>query len=128
MAKKPVANPKLLAVASLMESNLETPLSCAQLVRKVGLSARQLERLFSRYLGETPTRYYMGLRLQRAKQLLQQTSMPILSVALACGFVSASHFSKCYSEHFHKTPSEERRGGVSAGRPRPAAAVPTHWS
>ena len=97
-----------------MEANLETPLSCAELVRRVGLSARQLQRLFKRYLGETPTRYYMGLRLDRAKQLLQQTSMPILSVGLACGFVSASHFSKCYSEHFGKKPSEERRGAFAS--------------
>jgi transcriptional regulator GlxA family with amidase domain len=50
------------------------------------------------------------MRLNRARQLLRQTSMPILSVGLACGFVSASHFSKCYSEHFDRTPSEERKG------------------
>ena len=58
----------------------------------------------------TPTRYYLEMRLNRARQLLRQTSMPILSVGLACGFVSASHFSKCYSEHFDRTPSEERKG------------------
>jgi transcriptional regulator GlxA family with amidase domain len=45
----------------------------------------------------------------RAQQLLQQTDMPILSIAMACGFVSASHFSKCYSEHLTRTPSQERR-------------------
>jgi transcriptional regulator GlxA family with amidase domain len=108
-----VANQNLLGIVSLMEAHLEVPLSCGQLARKVGLSARQLERLFKRYLGETPTRYYMALRLERARQLLQQTSMPILSVGLACGFVSASHFSKCYSEHFGKKPSEERRGAFA---------------
>jgi len=41
---------------------------------------------------------------------LVQTSIPVVEVAIACGFVSASHFSKCYSEHFDRTPSEERKG------------------
>ncbi len=105
-----VANPKVLAIVAIMEKTLEEPLSCSQLADEAELSPRQLERLFQRYLGETPTRYYLSLRLERAKTLLMQTSMPILSVGLACGFVSASHFSKCYHEHFGRTPSEERFG------------------
>ena len=104
-----VAHPKLLSVIQMMEENLEEPLSCAELARIVGLSARQLERLFRKYLGKVPTRYYLDLRLKRSRFLLLQTSMPVLSVALSCGFVSASHFSKCYRERFQKTPSEERR-------------------
>jgi transcriptional regulator GlxA family with amidase domain len=104
-----VAHPKLLAVVSEMEKSLETPLSCAELAEEVGLSTRQLERLFRRYIGEAPTKYYLGLRLKRARYLLRQTSMPILTIGLACGFISASHFSKCYSEHFGRTPSQERR-------------------
>ena len=108
-ARVGVAHPKLLTVISEMESRIEQPLTCAHLAKIVGLSPRQLERLFQRYLDATPTRYYLALRLQRARHLLRQTSMPILSVGLACGFVSASHFSKCYSEHFKRTPSEERK-------------------
>ncbi len=104
-----VAHPKLIAIIGQMEKRLENPASCAQLAREAGLSARQLERLFQKYIGDSPTRYYLQLRLDRARFLLMQTSMPILSVGLACGFVSASHFSKCYSEHFRKTPSEERK-------------------
>jgi AraC family transcriptional regulator, glycine betaine-responsive activator len=105
-----VANPKVLAIVAMMEKTLEEPLSCADLAEEADLSPRQLERLFQRYLGETPTRYYLSLRLERARALLMQTSMPVLSVGLACGFVSASHFSKCYHEHFGRTPSEERFG------------------
>jgi AraC family transcriptional regulator, glycine betaine-responsive activator len=105
-----VANPKVLAIVAMMEKTLEEPLSCTELAEEAELSPRQLERLFQRYLGETPTRYYLGLRLERARTLLMQTSLPILSVGLACGFVSASHFSKCYHEHFGRTPSEERFG------------------
>ena len=104
-----VAHPKLISVVSEMERCIEQPLSCADLAEGAGLSTRQLERLFRRYIGQVPTRYYLSLRLTRARQLLQQTSMPILSIGLACGFVSASHFSKCYSEHFDRTPSQERR-------------------
>ena len=109
-ARLGVAHPKLIGVVGEMERCIEQPLSCADLAAGVGLSTRQLERLFSRYIGQAPTRYYLGLRLERARHLLLQTSMPVLSVGLACGFVSASHFSKCYSEHFARTPSQERRG------------------
>ena len=56
----------------------------------------------------TPTRYYLNLRLNRAKQLLDQTNMSILSVALACGFVSASHFSKCFKEYYGRTARQDR--------------------
>jgi transcriptional regulator GlxA family with amidase domain len=105
-----VAHPKLLAVVAEMERRLEQPASCTQLARLVSLSPRQLERLFQKYIDSTPTRYYLTIRLERARHLLLQTSIPILSVGIACGFVSASHFSKCYSEHFNRTPSEERKG------------------
>lgn len=109
-ARLGVAHPKLLSVVALMEKTIENPLSCAQLADEAGFSTRQLERLFCRYLGRSPTRHYLSLRLERARYLLRQTSMPILSVAMACGFVSASHFSKSYNEHFGRTPSAERRG------------------
>lgn len=108
-ARLGVSHPKLLSVISSMEENLEYPVNCSELAQTVGLSTRQLERLFRKYLDQAPTRYYLKLRLDRARYLLLQTSMPILDVALACGFVSASHFSKCYREYFKRTPSEERR-------------------
>jgi len=104
-----VSHPKLLAVIKRMEETVENPTTCAELARQAGVSPRQLERLFAKYLGHSPTRHYLSVRLERARFLLLQTSMPILSVAMACGFVSASHFSKSYSEHFGCTPSAERR-------------------
>lgn len=104
-----VSHPKLLAVIQKMEDSLEEPINCAQLASGVDLSTRQLERLFHKYFGTAPTKYYLSLRLSRSRFLLRQTSLPILSIALACGFVSASHFSKCYREHFDRTPSVERR-------------------
>ena len=103
-----VSHPKLLTVVGMMEENLEEPMSQTQLAKEAALSTRQLERLFRKYLSTTPTRYYLNLRLARARHLLRQTSLSILSVALACGFVSASHFSKCYRETYGKTPRTER--------------------
>ena len=103
-----VSHPKLLSVVAEMEANLEDPLPQTEIARRTALSTRQLERLFRKYLHTTPTRYYLNLRIARARHLLRQTSMSILSVALACGFVSASHFSKCYRETYGRTPRAER--------------------
>ena len=107
-ARLGVSHPKLLAVVKIMEDNLEEPLVQTDIAIKTNLSTRQLERLFRKYLETTPTRYYLNLRLKRARHLLRQTSLTILSVALACGFVSASHFSKCYREYYNRTPRTER--------------------
>ena len=86
-----------------------SPLTCEELAGEARFSTRQLERLFRKYLGHSPTKHYLSIRLERARYLLKQTSMPILSIAMSCGFVSASHFSKSYNEHFGRTPSAERR-------------------
>lgn len=107
-ARLGVRHPKLLSVISTMERNLEEPLSRAQLAREAGLSTRQLERLFRKYLSRSPARYYLELRLNRARLLLLQTNLSVIDVALACGFVSASHFSKCYRDFFGRTPRKER--------------------
>ena len=94
-----------------------------ELSRHVGLSRRQLERLFQRYLHVVPTRYYLELRLERARQLLLQTSMPIVDIALACGFISAPHFSKCYRDTFSLPPRDERRRAAGLLDPRTAKAA-----
>lgn len=103
-----VHHPKLIRAVELMEANIEEPLSQEMLARYVGLSRRQLERLFRRHLGRTPAQYYLETRLERARHLLYQTDMPIMSVACATGFVSASHFTTCYRQMFGKTPRGER--------------------
>ena len=103
-----VSHPKLLSAIQFMEENLETPLEREEIAEVVGLSTRQLERLFRKYLNSTPRKYYFGLRMQRARILLRQTSMSVLDVALASGFVSASHFAKCYREFFGHSPRRDR--------------------
>jgi len=103
-----VRHPKLSQVIRMMEQNIEEPISPAVLAKDVGMSTRQLERLFRRYLNRSPKRYYMELRLAKARNLLMQTDMSVINVALACGFASPSHFSKCYRAHYDTTPYRER--------------------
>ena len=103
-----VRHPKLSMVIQMMEENIEEPISPSLLAKDVSMSTRQLERLFRRYLNRSPKRYYMELRLQKARNLLMQTDMSVINVALACGFASPSHFSKCYRSHYQKTPYRER--------------------
>ncbi|MFP7570596.1 GlxA family transcriptional regulator [Marivita sp. S2033] len=109
-----VRHPKLSRVIQMMEQNIEEPISPSILAQHVGMSTRQLERLFRRYLNRSPKRYYMELRLQKARNLLMQTDMSVINVALACGFASPSHFSKCYRAHYETTPYRER--GAHASR------------
>ncbi|MQY41475.1 helix-turn-helix domain-containing protein [Epibacterium sp. SM1969] len=103
-----VRHPKLSQVIQKMEINIEEPISPSILAQEVGMSTRQLERLFRRYLNRSPKRYYMELRLQKARNLLMQTDLSVINVALACGFASPSHFSKCYRSHYNTTPYRER--------------------
>lgn len=103
------SQPKLTEAVTLMEANLEEPMSLDELSGYVGISRRQLERLFKKYLSCVPTRYYLELRLNRARQLLLQTNKSIVDVALACGFISSPHFSKCYRDYFGIPPRDERR-------------------
>lgn len=100
--------PKLQEIVALMEANLEEPIELDDLALYVALSRRQLERMFQKYLHCTPSRYYLKLRLIRARQLLKQTHLSIIEVAAICGFVSTAHFSKCYREYFALPPRDER--------------------
>jgi transcriptional regulator GlxA family with amidase domain len=102
------SQPKLTEAVSLMEANIEEPLTTDDIAYYVGVSRRQLERLFKQYLSTVPSKYYLELRLNRARQLLQQTSKSIVQISLACGFSSGPHFSSTYRNHFGITPREER--------------------
>ncbi|MBT3671376.1 MAG: GlxA family transcriptional regulator [Porticoccaceae bacterium] len=103
------SQPRLVEAVTLMENNIEEPLTLDEISNFVGISRRQLERLFNRYLHCAPSRYYLELRLYRARLLLLQTSIPVIDVAISCGFSTAPHFSKCYSDLYSKPPSSERR-------------------
>jgi transcriptional regulator GlxA family with amidase domain len=101
----------------LMQKHIENPLSLADIARRVGLSPRQLERLFMRGTGVTPLRFYMQLRIDRARELLLYSDRPIIEVAVAVGFASTSHFATWYKRIHGTRPSDMR------GRARATAAA-----
>ena len=107
-ARTGVRHAGLLECIELMEANLEQPLTPSELSVMIKVSKRQLERLFRRHLNTTPARYYLSLRLSEAKRLLEQSSMPIIDVAIACGFNSAGHFSYRYRSFYGISPRSAR--------------------
>lgn len=98
----------LIKIIAQMEANVAEPLTLAELARATGLSRRQIERLFVREMGRAPARYYLEMRLERAHLLLIGSSRPIVDIAVACGFVSASHFSKTYRVNYGCPPQQMR--------------------
>ncbi len=107
-----VRNPRLLDVIAAMEANLENPVPLPELADGAGLSLRQLERLFAAQLKIRPGRYYRDLRLQRARQLVKQTGLSMLQIAVATGFSSATHFAKAYSQAHGLPPSRDRTAAL----------------
>ncbi|WP_152464613.1 GlxA family transcriptional regulator [Sulfitobacter sp. THAF37] len=112
-----VRNPKLLMAMQLMEAHLEDPLRPDEIAGLVQLSNRQLERLFARYLKTSPRRYYMQLRLEKARNLLRQTGLSVTEVSVACGFRSLSHFSKSYRATFGLSPAAQSQDGKEFWQP-----------
>ncbi|MFO8142526.1 MAG: GlxA family transcriptional regulator, partial [Marinobacter sp.] len=102
-------HPRLLKVIQTMATHTEDVLTCVDIGQKVGLSARQMERLFKEHLQTTPNAFYMQLRLERAKHLLVQSTMSVTQIAAACGFNSTSYFTRCYVKSFEMTPRQTRQ-------------------
>ncbi len=99
----------LVDIATLMEANFEEPLTAVELAKLAGLSLRQVQRMFQVSLETTPTKYYLQLRLRRARELLLQSQMSITQIAISCGFQSTCHFSKSYRALYGRTPRSERQ-------------------
>lgn len=112
----------LIKIIEQMEANVAEPLTLTKLAPATGLSRRQIERLFLREMGRTPGRYYLEMRLERAHLLLINSSRPIIDIAIACGFVSASHFSKTYRENYGCAPQQMRIAIVARRRHQQATA------
>ena len=107
-----ISHPVLLECIELMEANVEQPLTPNELADLIKVSKRQLERLFRRYLNTTPARYYLTIRLETARRMLEKSSIKIIDVALSCGFKSAGHFSSRYLSSFGVTPRQTRKEGI----------------
>lgn len=110
-----VHNKRLVQALDIMERQLSEPLSSAALAAQAGITRRQLERLFRTHLDASPARFHLGLRLERARQLLAQTDLSVMETAIACGFESASHFARRYRARFGRSPSRDRGLRPSAG-------------
>ena len=92
----------------IMMANIETPLTVDDLAQQLGFSSRQIERIFARNGFEPLHKYYQKLRLNRARQLIEQTRMSILEIALACGYENQSHFGRSYKKTFGLSPKDVR--------------------
>ena len=101
-------NPHLAKAIDFMKAALEDPVPPSEIACRVGISVRQLERLFGRYFSTSPKRYYLGLRMERARHLLVQTELSIGEIAVASGFQSVGHFSRHYRKYFGNAPSSQR--------------------
>lgn len=101
-------DPILARAVRLMQGAIEQPSDIRHLAHRLDVSPRHLERLFRRHLGTSPAAYYLGLRLERARELLRLSPLPVTDVGLACGFQSAAHFSTAYARRFGRPPSGER--------------------
>ncbi|WP_343560650.1 GlxA family transcriptional regulator [Kiloniella sp. b19] len=108
-ARYAIQDQRLLKVIQAMEENLEEPLDLSELAKVSGTSRRQLERMFAKQFNKSPARYYTELRLYRSRQLIMQTRMRIIDIAVACGFNSSAHFSRSYRNFFGCTPLSERK-------------------
>jgi transcriptional regulator GlxA family with amidase domain len=101
-------NPAVARVIAAMKANIATPLDRDQLAQVFGRSPRHLERIFQSVVQETPKGHYLGLRLEEARNLLADTTLSILEVAIATGFNSRSSFSKAYKKRFGMSPARYR--------------------
>ncbi|WP_432470269.1 GlxA family transcriptional regulator [Amphritea sp. HPY] len=104
----PAMPDNLRDIIQLMNANIEDPLSIDELVACIGISRRQIERLFQTHLDTSPSRYYLELRITHARRLLLQSNDSVTNIALACGFVTSSHFSNCFKDFFGVSPSHVR--------------------
>ncbi|MEQ1952841.1 GlxA family transcriptional regulator [Mesorhizobium sp. CN2-181] len=103
-------DPRLAQAIRLMETHIDQPLTTAAIARRAGVTARTLEGIFSRSIGETPGAYYLRLRLHAARRLVLDTRLAMADVAARCGFSSSAAFSRAFSRAFGEAPVRMRRG------------------
>lgn len=101
-------NTHLAKAIRIMEQNIEAPISPSEIAAELGISTRQLERLFGKFLNASPKKYFMEMRLERARKLLLQTEASVTDIAIACGFETPGHFSRVYRANFGITPQMQK--------------------
>ncbi len=118
-ARHGLNNRKVIQVIRLMQDHIEEPLVVDALAQKVAVTRRQLERLFAAHLQATPSLFYLGVRLDRARELLRQSDMAIMDIGVACGFRASSHFSRSYRARFGRSPKDDRAASLVPTGPTP---------
>lgn len=103
-----IRNAHLTKAIQIMRENLEYIIPPAQIASQLGISTRQLERLFGKYLNTSPKKYYLEIRLEKARHLLVQTESSVIDISLACGFESSGHFARVYKTAYGQSPSTQR--------------------
>ena len=99
----------LIDAIGIMEENTEELVDLNSIAEYVKISRRQLERLFKNNLQDTPSRYYLKIRLNKARRLLMQTNMSITDISISCGFSSTTLFSNSYRDFFGSPPGMDRK-------------------
>jgi AraC family carnitine catabolism transcriptional activator len=107
-------DPLVARARAIMQANVDDPLPCEAVAHQVGISLRQLERRFKQQLRHTLHVEYMLVRLEKAHQYLQQTSLSVTEVSALTGFSSVEYFSKVYRRVFGVLPSTDRRQSTDA--------------
>lgn len=115
----------IVQTVSAMRRRMNEGENLAGIAGQSGVSQRQLQRLFRRHLGMTPTQYFLKARLQRARHLLQFSTLSVTEIAIATGFASISHFTRRYSELYGRTPTTERGRTPRRNRLKGAVAAAT---
>jgi len=103
-------DPRLATAIRLMEAHVDTPLTTAAIALRAGVTARTLESIFRKSIGETPGAYYLRLRLNAARRLVLDTRLAMADIAGRCGFSSAASFSRAFTSAFGQPPSRMRSG------------------
>jgi transcriptional regulator GlxA family with amidase domain len=105
-----VEDRRLVNAVTLMEQNIESPISLKTIAELVGVSSRQFERMWLKAFNFQPSQFYLELRLKVAQKLLRESTYSLLDIAMHCGFASPSHLGRCYRRLFNRTPGQERNG------------------
>lgn len=103
-----IRNPHLTKAIKMMSENIEHPIPPSDIAEEIGISTRQLERLFGRHLNCSPKKYYVDMRLQKARNLLLQTEKPVTEIAFLSGFASPAHFARVYRSQFGISPVNQQ--------------------
>jgi transcriptional regulator GlxA family with amidase domain len=102
-------HPSVATAVRLMESHVDEPLSIAAIAARIGITARTLETMFRKAIGETPGAYYARLRLSTARRLVVDTRISMAEIAARTGFSTAASFSRAFSAAFGQAPTRLRK-------------------